>query len=68
MFRRALERKPSESQFRTALGLVLYQKGLYREARSYLEEALSKSPDNLRTQFDLQQIRETLKDIEARTS
>lgn len=68
VFRRALDRRPDDPEYQTALGLVLYQKGLYREAQTHLENALSESPDSLRTQYDLRRVRETLREIEARTS
>jgi superkiller protein 3 len=68
VFRRALERDPDDPEFKMALGLVLYERGLYREARSYLEEALDEAPDSLRGQYDLRTIRQTLDQLEARSS
>lgn len=68
VFRRALERDSEDPEFQMALGLVLYERGLYREARSYLEDALDEAPGNLRGQYDLKQIRQTLEELEARTS
>lgn len=68
VFRRALERDSDNPEYKTALGLVLYQKGLYREARDYLREALEDNPEDLRTHYNMKTIRQAMEDIEARTS
>lgn len=68
VFRNALERDAENPRYQAALGLALYQKGLYREAKNYLEQALSGNPADLRNHYNIGKIRETLEEINAEVS
>ncbi len=49
-----------DSRVETALGYVLFNRGLFEEARARFEQALDIDPENLRARYDLQRTRERL--------
>lgn len=68
VFRNALERDAKNPHYQAALGLALYQKALYREAKKYIQDALSADPSNLRNHYNLERLQETLEEINEQVS
>lgn len=67
-FRLALKQDSQNPKFSAGLGMALYKKGLFREAKNYLEQALDRDPDNLRAQHDLKQVNEMLNQMNTETA
>lgn len=57
---KARESTDNNARVRTALGYVLYNKGLYREAENHLQQAVKFNPQSLRARYDLQRVQAEL--------
>lgn len=59
-FRLALERGGNDPRIHAGLGLVLYERGLYKEAEEHLEQALKIDSGMTRARYDLNRVRKEL--------
>ncbi len=60
---KALEYSRPNPRIQTALGYVLYNKGLYRRAEQHLQKALKLNPKSMRARYDLQRTRKAVEEV-----
>ena len=61
-FRLALDRGGEDPRIYAGLGLVMYERGLYQESESFLQQALERDPSLSRARFDLRRVQQQLEE------